>query len=115
MSRPLMGTDIVTLRMESVAINRFRDRLIRAAVEGAYEDTIAGHQVLVSNCPYTVGTDVAGILAENRPFAAYWYRKGNVEHWGLRSREGGIDVAKIAETFGGSGHRAASGFRVEIV
>jgi oligoribonuclease NrnB/cAMP/cGMP phosphodiesterase (DHH superfamily) len=31
----------------------------------------------------------------------------------LRSRDGGYDVAKVAEMFGGGGHRAAAGYPID--
>lgn len=106
---------LVGLEREGRAINRHRDQLIASTIRTAAEVEIAGHLVLAANCPYAIGSDVADVLCGvGRPFGAYWYVDAGVEKWGLRSRgPDAIDVAAIAESFGGGGHRNASGFRVE--
>ncbi len=101
---------------EGAAIARYRERLIETHVANAYRWKVAGHWVHVANCPYAIGSEVAGRLAElhpDEPFAAYWLFDGALQQWGLRSRgDGGADVAVIAQGLGGGGHRHASGFRV---
>ena len=52
-------------------------------------------------------------MAESEPFAACYLDTADSRVFSLRSRrEGGVDVAKIAESYGGGGHRNAAGFRV---
>lgn len=101
---------------EGAGINRYRRKLIAEAVANATMRTIAGHRVPVANCPYNYGSDVANDLAEGHPFAAYFYvDAAGIERWGLRSTPDGLNVAEIAETLGGGGHKHASGFRVNPV
>lgn len=107
----LMAEGAESLAARGKTVNMFRDKLVQQAVEAAFEVTIAGHKVLASNCPYTIGSDVAGKLAVGRPFGAYWFVNNGLEQWGLRSAPDGLDVASIAEGFGGGGHFHASGFR----
>lgn len=99
---------------EGESINRFRDSLIDQTMREAFRTRIAGHEVWVAASPYTIGSDVAGRLAEREPhkFAAYFVHAGEVIKWGLRSSPLGMDVAAIAEKFGGGGHRHAAGFRL---
>lgn len=72
---------------------------------------IAGYNVPVANIPYQFGSDMCMLLAKGEPFSAYYYDKPTHREFGLRSEKGAVDVAKIAELFGGGGHANASGFR----
>lgn len=73
--------------------------------------TIAGFSVPVINIPYSFGSDACHILCKNEPFAAYYFDSGHDRKFGLRSDgANGEDVSKIAATFGGGGHKNASGF-----
>lgn len=73
---------------------------------------IAGYNVPVANVPYQFGSDICHALAKNEPFAAYYYDKPDGREFGLRSVEDGVDVSKVATSFGGGGHTHASGFKV---
>lgn len=72
---------------------------------------IDGYNVPLANVPYCFGSDACNILAKGEPFAAYYYDKPTHREFGLRSTADGVNVAKIAEKFGGGGHAQASGFR----
>lgn len=106
----MFAAGVPALIAEGAAVNRYRRQLIDAAVRNATAATIGGHTVPAANCPYAVGSDVAGELAKGQPFAAYWFDSGKERRWGLRSAPDGLDVAAIAERFGGGGHKHASGF-----
>jgi nanoRNase/pAp phosphatase (c-di-AMP/oligoRNAs hydrolase) len=75
---------------------------------------IAGYNVPVANVPYQFGSDTCSILANNEPFAAYYYDKPTKREFGLRSQPGTVNVAKIAEQFEGGGHATAAGFSVSF-
>jgi uncharacterized protein len=72
---------------------------------------IAGYNVPVANVPYQYGSDMCSNLAKGEPFSGYYYDKATHREFGLRSTPGGINVGKIAESFGGGGHATASGFK----
>lgn len=100
---------------EGETINRFRRQLIEQYKNRAVISRIAGYQVPVVNAPHAIISELLGELAEDYPFAAGFQDYGSKRSWSLRSRrEGGEDVAKIAEMFGGGGHRNAAGFGVEL-
>jgi len=106
---------IEALYREGATINRFRRQLIEQYKKRAVLSTIAGHQVPVVNAPHAIISELLGELAEEYPFAAGFQDLGNKRSWSLRSRrDGGEDVAKIAELFGGGGHRNAAGFSTEL-
>lgn len=96
---------------EGRAINRYREQLVSLVVPLAQYGEIAGHRVPIVNCIYALGSDVAAALAVGRPFAAYYFDHADSRHWGLRSAQDGMDVAKIAQSLGGGGHVHAAGFR----
>ncbi len=95
---------------EGVAINRYRRQMIEQNRPGAVMAEIAGYLVPVVNCPRAIASELIGELAEGHPFAAGYTDKQEQRSWSLRSGAGGIDVAKIAELFGGGGHKNAAGF-----
>jgi len=97
------------LTQEGAAILRYQDQVIRQAVATAGEATVAGHRVLCANSPI-LQSEIAGQLAEGRPFGVAWYESGGKRYYSLRSRDGGIDVSEVARRFGGGGHARASGF-----
>jgi uncharacterized protein len=98
---------------EGVGINRYRQELIKVAVENAQVGWIDGHKVPVVNCIYAIASDVAGALAagEDVPFAAYYFDTPSGRSYGLRSAPHGIDVSEVAKKFGGGGHKHAAGFK----
>lgn len=75
---------------------------------------IGGYDVPVANLPYTLTSDAGHLMAKGEPFAAcYWDTPGG-RVMSLRSTDEGVDVAEIAKSYGGGGHRNASGFRMPI-
>lgn len=75
---------------------------------------MGGHRILAVNAT-VLFSDIAGKLAEDRPFGACYFEKANGRRqWALRSRDGGIDVSVIAKAYGGGGHKNASGFEESI-
>ena len=50
-------------------------------------------------------------MAQGKPFAACYWDTPTGRVFSLRSTTEGSDVAKIAATYGGGGHRSAAGFQ----
>ncbi len=106
---------LAQLRIEGKTLNRFRRQLVDQYKMRAVQGTIAGYQVPVVNAPHVIISDLLGELAEGHPFSAGYQDMGTRRSWSLRSRkEGGVDVAKVAELFGGGGHRNAAGFSTDL-
>jgi len=100
------------LAKEGAAIERKHFKDIKEFSKNAYREVIGGYDVPVVNCPYQWSSDMAGMLSENEPFAACWWKTPGGKTYSLRSREGGIDVSEIAKKYGGGGHKHAAGFSV---
>lgn len=91
---------------------------IEAVKRGAYAARIEGEPVdcFAVNAAGWAGSELIGELAEG---SLAGYALGYVEladgryAYSLRARGGGPDVSAIAKRFGGGGHAAAAGFRVE--
>lgn len=100
------------LRAEGTAIRRAEKVLVDQHVRHAQEITLAGHKVLCVNATMLT-SEIAGALAKERPFGVCWFEDAEIHRvYSLRSDEGGVDVAEIAKTYGGGGHKHAAGFRV---
>ena len=98
------------LRADGYAIGRYKHQLIDSICRNAREIEIAGYKVLAANTS-VLFSEVAGKLAEGRPFGAAWLvRADGKRQWSLRSTNEGVDVSEVARSFGGGGHRNAAGF-----
>lgn len=75
---------------------------------------IGGYNVPIANLPYTMTADAGLSLAEGEAFGACYWDTPAGRVFSLRSKPGGIDVAKIAWQYGGGGHPNASGFRLSF-
>ncbi len=83
--------------------------LVDNIAAGAYPVLFCGHRVLAVNSPI-LHSEIGNVLAERKPpFAIVWSSGRTKMRFSLRSL-GHFDVAKIAERFGGGGHRNAAGF-----
>ena len=88
------------------------------------EMVIAGQWVPVASLPYTMSSDAGNALCKpyasanlqgeivTPPFGACYWDTPEHRVFSLRSVEGGADVSEVAKSYGGGGHKHASGFRV---
>lgn len=110
---------------QGLAINRQIDRWIKeiTAVNTKYM-VIGGFKVPVLNLPYFLSSEAGHYLAQQQydnaikfnkiPRFAATYSDGSKDRkFSLRSVEEGMDVSKIAEKYGGGGHKHAAGFRMD--
>lgn len=102
------------LRAEGETLNRYRRQLIDQYKKRAVMGRVAGYEVPMVNAPHAIISELLGELAEGYPFAIGYQDRGNQRSWSLRSSKDGVDVARIAERFGGGGHRRAAGFSTEL-
>jgi uncharacterized protein len=100
------------LVQEGGAILRYQAQQVEHICDNAREMRLDGHDILAVNTS-VLFSEVAGKLAEGRPFGAAWFVRGDgKQQWSLRSRDGGVDVSEVAKRRGGGGHHNAAGFEV---
>jgi len=75
---------------------------------------IGGVEVWGANIPYTLTSDAGNFMAQGEPFAACYWDTPNGRVFSLRSMQDGADVSVIAASYGGGGHKNASGFTVSL-
>jgi oligoribonuclease NrnB/cAMP/cGMP phosphodiesterase (DHH superfamily) len=110
----LDGNEFSQLIQEGAAIQRYKQQLVDCAIEHAVEINIGGHYILAVNST-VLFSEVAGKLAEGRPFGAtYFIRKDGKKVWSLRSSPDGVDVSEVAKKYGGGGHKHAAGFEEKV-
>ena len=116
LSNRLSGPGMHMAMEEGAAIERKHHKDVAELLKVTRREmVIGGHIVPVANLPYTMASDAAGLMAEDAPFAACYYDRPDARVFSLRSRgEVGLDVSAIAESYGGGGHRNASGFQVPL-
>jgi oligoribonuclease NrnB/cAMP/cGMP phosphodiesterase (DHH superfamily) len=97
---------------EGNAMLRYADALVEDQAARVQWGIIGGYRVPFVNTT-TLFSEVGDFLCTTyaeAPFAAYYFfRDDGKVQWGLRSH-GSIDVSTVAQSFGGGGHAAASGF-----
>lgn len=112
---PAVWTDAKsTFLVGGQALVRQNDKRVRDLVGDARPMTISNHEVLVVNCNHFYASDVAHELAFNKPFGATYRDVKDKRVFSLRSVKGGVNVAEIAEKYGGGGHEHAAGFSVPL-
>lgn len=74
--------------------------------------TIGGYRVPCVNATHLI-SEMGEQLAQGHPFAALYFDRLDKRVYSLRSAKDGIDVAKVAEQYGGGGHFHAAGFAVD--
>lgn len=111
----LMATNPQILRTEGAAIERKHHKDI-AELVGVMKRrmVIGGHSIPVANLPYTLTSDAGHLMAKGEPFAACYWDTPDGRVFSLRSTDEGADVSAIAKSYGGGGHRNASGFRMPV-
>jgi oligoribonuclease NrnB/cAMP/cGMP phosphodiesterase (DHH superfamily) len=87
---------------------------VREVVKQAQTGTLYGYKTAVLNVPYLNCSEVGHELAKTHDVSLTWFERGDgFIQFSLRSI-GDIDVSVIAKSFGGGGHKNASGFQLKL-
>lgn len=88
--------------------------IVKDFADMAEEVEFEGYKVMAVNAPSIFKSDVGNLLAEKRPpFAIIWYYQRGHFNFSLRSA-GTADVSAIVKKYGGGGHKAAAGFKMNF-
>ena len=111
----LEGMTVEDLQADGKAIWRKHIKDVHELTDQTMYLYIGGHKDIPTvNANYFYGSDLAAVLGKDQPFAAYFWMNARQEYcFGLRSAEDGVDVAVVAQSYGGGGHKHASGFRIK--
>lgn len=92
------------------------DHYVEKVCAQAYSGTHRGYKLSIVNAPYLNISDVCSKLCERgAQIGVGWFLRGDgMMQFGLRS-VGDLDVSVIAKSYGGGGHRNASGFQMPFV
>ncbi len=107
------GSGRKKLAAEGKALLRKLERMTENAVSGAEEVKFEGYRCLMANSSRDVSHLGHALVVKKPPIGIVWSRRKNKIVVSLRS-DGSVDVSKLAEKYGGGGHRAASGFSWEV-
>lgn len=97
---------------EGRALLRRLEKSTENAVDGAEKIEFEGYKCLIANAPRDVSHLGHALVVKKPPIGIVWSRRHGKIIVSLRSN-GKVDVAKIAEKYGGGGHKAAAGFSWE--
>ncbi len=98
---------------EGGAILRHEKDIISRAVKNADLASFAGKKVLVANSSVLKSEIGSALVKKKSPFAIVWSQKEGKTVVSLRAA-GKYDVSKLAEKYGGGGHKNASAFVFDL-
>lgn len=93
-------------------IVEYQNKTIETIVQGAKEVRFGKYKTLVVNSSVLISELGDALIKKMPPMAIIWFQLGGEKRVSLRSN-GKVDVSKIAEKYGGGGHRCAAGFAIK--
>lgn len=94
-------------------ISQYQDKLIQKIIAKAKLVKFEGKKVLAVNSSVLISEAGNALVKKCPPLAIVWSEINKKISFSLRSN-GYCDVSKIAEKYGGGGHKGASGFTFDI-
>lgn len=95
-------------------VNHYVREAVKQAQYSTWEIADNTYSTAVVNLPYLNCSEVGAVLAKAVDVSATWFeRHDGIVQFSLRSA-GDIDVSKIAQIFGGGGHKNAAGFQIPL-
>ena len=101
------------LEVEGGGILRSENILVQKITGEAVMITLHGERVPAVYSP-VLTSQIGEVLSRDHPFCVIWHQRDGRRYFSLRSRAGGVSVAKIAALYGGGGHTHAAGFSVAL-
>lgn len=98
---------------EGKIISKYRDIIIGRIMAGAEKVKFENQKAFAVNSPFWQSEIGNFIVKNKKAIGIIWSRKSGGVRISLRSNKK-VDVSKLAEKYGGGGHKAASGFRLGL-
>jgi len=93
-------------------IVKHEDEMIEQIVQTAKEVKIGKIKTLSVNSSILISEIGDALIKKLPPISIIWFEAGDLKRISLRSN-GKVDVSKIAEKYGGGGHKCAAGFAIK--
>ena len=93
-------------------IVKHEDEMIKEIVQKAKKIKMGKIKTLIVNSSVLISQIGSVLIKQLPPMAIIWFEAGDVKRISLRSN-GKVDVSKIAEKYGGGGHKCAAGFAIK--
>ena len=99
-----------------ILLRKINQDIERIVSETKRRMIISGYDVAVANVPRIYRTEAGDYMYQDttEPFVATYCDTTRGRVFSLRSRDGGLDVNKVAKLYGGFGHPHAAGFTMPI-
>lgn len=94
-------------------IESYKSALIQRLASKAVAVDFEGYKVNAVNSSILISEIGHELVRRNPPFGVIWYSDASKIKVSLRGN-GSIDLTKIAEKYGGGGHKNAAGFKLKI-
>jgi len=98
--------------LEGKKIVEYQDEMIEEIVKKAKKIKIGKIKTLAVNSSVLISEVGDALIKKLPPIAVIWFETGDRKRVSLRSN-GKIDVSKIAEKYGGGGHKCAASFAIK--
>lgn len=112
----LDDTAVAKLVGEGAPVVAYQKRALEMALanEPAWAE-VGGHMVPCLNATHLISELGNALLKKypDAPFAVLYFDTADKRVFSLRSEDSRVDVAEVAKTYGGGGHRNAAGFSFE--
>jgi len=93
-------------------IVKHENEIIEQVVQKAKKVKMGKIKTLVVNSSVLISEIGDALVKQLPPMAIIWFKTGDAKRVSLRSN-GKVDVSKIAEKYGGGGHKCAAGFAIK--
>ena len=102
--------DLMVFGAKIIAINaRHIESLLRSGTR-----QVPGTTIPICNMPFMYASEAGNILAQGHPFSITYFDRSDCRQYSLRVADGDFNVAKLAEMYGGGGHKKAAGFTATL-
>lgn len=113
----VVNKDVQDMVKEGVAIQRHIDKTVRGLARSAHPFVMDEYEVPVVNANSLFRNELGALLAVGVPFSVTYSDGRDGRQYSLRSIKNAptsVNVAAIAERFGGGGHANSSAFRISF-
>lgn len=98
--------------IEGKRIVEYQDKIIEQIIQTAKEVKVGKIKTLMVHSPILISEVGDALIKKLPPMAIIWFETGDTKRISLRSN-GKVDVSKIAEKYGGGGHKCAASFAIK--